>query len=104
MKVNLNGFCDTQKMVWEKYVAQLTESSCQKCDEKALEMTSKWKATCSNCETRYSIKKPKNFPKNMNNKRNWKASCDECGGKMDFYDNGHRMAYICNKCNNVLEV
>lgn len=42
----------------------------------------------------------KKYELNMDNKRNWKARCDECNGVMDYYN----LAYICRKCGNVLEV
>lgn len=104
MDVNLNGFCEVQKAVWEKYTALIKDAPCKKCEQKKLKVVSKWRCECENCGTKYTIKKPKNFPKNMNDKRNWKATCDECGGTMDFYENQSSMAYICKKCGGVLEV
>ena len=102
--ISLTGFCEVQKEVWQKFKKAVEEKlKCDKCNSN-LQMTAKFKAECTNCKTKYSIKKPKNFPKNMDNKRNWKATCDECGGKMDYYENRSGGAYICRKCNNCLEV
>lgn len=38
--------------------------------------------------------------KDMNDSRNWKATCGECGGTMDYYN----LRYCCRKCGGVLEV
>jgi len=103
--VSLKGFCFIQEEVWKNKIKPVIEKDgkCLKCGNH-LKMISKWKAACVECNTKHTIKKPKNFPKNMDDKRNWKATCDECSGTMDFYDSGTRMAYICKKCGNVLEV
>ena len=103
-KVNLSGFCLVQKEVWTNYVTKVRDLPCKKCSAKSLKMVSKWRCICIECDTKHTIKKPKGFPKNMDDKRNWKATCDECGGTMDYYENSHSMAYICNRCNNILEV
>lgn len=103
-KVELTGFCEVQKMVWENYTKGISNLSCKKCGEKQLQMTHKWRCQCQNCQTKHTIKKPKHFPKNMDDKRNWKSTCDECSGKMDYYENRSGGAYICRKCSNILEV
>lgn len=36
----------------------------------------------------------------MNNPNNWKATCDECGGIMDYFN----LRYGCRDCGNLLEV
>ena len=103
-KVNLSGFCDIQKEVWEKFRKAVEEKlTCDKCNSK-LQMTAKFMAQCVECKTRYKIKKPKFFPKNMDDTRNWKATCCECSGTMDYFKNRSCGAYICRKCSNVLEV
>ncbi len=102
--INFSGFDELQKEVWKKYVSQLENCECKECNKKTLKMISKWKAMCSSCNTKHTIKKPSSFPKNMNDKRNWKATCDECGGIMDYYESGYRLAYLCRVCSNVLEV
>ena len=104
MGVNLDGFCDIQKDIWEKYTSSIKEAKCKKCKQISLVMTSKWKCICTNCNTKHTVRKPKNFPKNMNDKRNWKATCCECNGVMDYYENRSGGAYICRKCSNILEV
>jgi len=38
--------------------------------------------------------------KDMNDSRNWKATCSECGGIMDYFN----LRYGCRKCGNILEV
>jgi hypothetical protein len=102
--VNLSGFCEIQKEIWERYTSRITECECKSCNNKTLKMTSKWRCICETCNTSHTIKKPKNFPKNMNDKRNWKATCEECGGTMDYNESGFRLFYLCRKCGNVLEV
>lgn len=102
--INLSSFDEVQKEVWEKFTSKISECDCKKCGEKKLKMISKWKAICEECNTKFTIKKPKGFPRNMNDKRNWKATCCECGGIMDFYENKSGMAYLCRKCSNILEV
>lgn len=67
-------------------------------------MTHKWQAICDGCQTKHTITKPKNFPKNMDNTQNWKMKCDECGSVMQFHKGGVCGAYVCNRCNNVYEV
>ena len=100
----LNGFCEVQKIVWEEIKLKIeSEAKCLKCNS-SLKMTTKWLAECIECKTKHTIKKPKSFPKNMDDKRNWKSTCCECGGKMDYYENRSGGAYICRKCNNCLEV
>jgi|GEM_PF-5535814 len=103
-KVNLSGFCEVQKIVWEKYTKQITDCICTECEEKKLRIIQKWKCVCDGCGTKFTIKKPKNFPKNMDDRRNWKSTCGECGGKMDYHENRSGGAYICRKCSNILEV
>jgi RNase P subunit RPR2 len=103
-KVNLSGFCEVQKDVWERYTAQIKDAECKKCQKKELIMVSKWRADCKDCKTTHTIKKPKSFPKNMDDTNNWGATCDECGGKMKFHKGGSFGAYICGRCSNVMEV
>jgi len=38
--------------------------------------------------------------KDMSNPNNWKATCSECGGVMDYFN----FRYGCRKCGNILEV
>ena len=38
--------------------------------------------------------------KDMTNSANWKATCTECGGIMDYYN----LRYCCRKCGGILEV
>lgn len=38
--------------------------------------------------------------KDMMNSRNWKATCSECSGTMDYFN----LKYCCRKCGNILEV
>lgn len=100
----LSGFCEVQIEYWKRYTAAILNLECKHCHDKKLKMISKWHCVCESCNTRHTIKKPKGFPKNMDNKRNWKSTCCECGGVMDYYEAGYNMAYICKKCGNVLEV
>lgn len=39
-------------------------------------------------------------PKDMNDSNNWKATCGECGGIMDYFN----LRYCCRKCGGILEV
>lgn len=103
-EVNLSGFCLVQQEVWTNYVSGVSDLQCKECSKKSLKMVSKWRCVCTECDTKHTIKKPKNFPKNMDDKRNWKSKCSECGGVMDFYENSMSMAYVCRKCSSVLEV
>ena len=104
MAINLDGFCFIQEEVWLKIKEEVEKNGkCLKCSDSLL-MKSKWRAKCISCGTIHGIKKPKSFPKNMNDKSNWKATCDECSGTMDYYENSNGGAYICGKCNNILEV
>lgn len=104
MNINLDGFCEVQKIVWEQFKKRVEENcKCLKCGS-SLKMTSKFRAECIECHQKHTIKKPKNFPKNMDDKRNWKSTCCECGGTMDYYENRSGGAYICRKCSNILEV
>lgn len=34
------------------------------------------------------------------NPNNWHATCEECGGKMDYFN----LRYCCRKCGHVMEV
>lgn len=63
-KVNLDGFCEVQKNLWDKCIREKVESDlrCVKCDSNLL-MSSKWRASCVECGTKHQLKKPKNFPK-----------------------------------------
>ena len=36
----------------------------------------------------------------MNDSNNWKATCSECGGIMDYFN----LRYGCRKCGHVMEV
>jgi hypothetical protein len=45
---------------------------------------------------RVTIKRQKDY----SNPKNWKASCTECGGTMDYW----HFKYCCRKCGYVLEV
>lgn len=56
------------------------------------------KFKCEHCGDTYKIKH-KNIP-DMTDSNNWKATCDECGGIMDYYN----LKYCCKKCGNILEV
>lgn len=103
-KINLSGFCEVQKIFWENYTKTITGCICTECGEKKIRITQKWRCVCDECGAEYTIKKPKNFPKNMDDKRNWKSTCCECGGKMDYYENRSGGAYLCRKCGNSLEV
>ncbi len=46
------------------------------------------------------IKRRKRRVPDMDDSRNWKATCSECGGIMDYFN----LRYGCRKCGNILEV
>lgn len=45
-------------------------------------------------------RKQKQRVKDMTDSNNWKATCHECGGIMDYYN----LRYGCRKCGAILEV
>ncbi len=76
------------------------ESGCPKCKgeiEPVKGRTFRCKKSCGNF-----ILNPKIIKKFKDSfdSRNWKATCDECGGTMDYYN----FKYCCRKCGNILEV
>lgn len=57
------------------------------------------KFQCKKCNKKFRVKKEKKEV-DPNDSNTWKATCDECGGIMNYYN----FSYYCNKCGNVLEV
>jgi len=92
--------CFVQGEMWRSLAKRIEKNECPRCKKTEVRVVSKWRARCKACDSDFRIKRPSNFPKNMNDTRNWKAKCDECGGVMDYYN----FKYGCRKCGHILEV
>ena len=80
-------------------IKKIIEKGCPLCKGE-LEDVGYRKVRCKgNCKSEFKFRKQERVT-DMNDSSTWKATCDECGGIMDY---GH-FSYHCGKCGNVLEV
>ena len=85
---------------FERYKKIALEKGCPKCKGK-VEYRGYNRFVCIGiCGGNFKL--PSNIyrPKDMSDSRNWSATCEECGGKMDYYN----LRYCCRKCGHILEV
>lgn len=91
-------FCETQKEYYDSWFKKVLKLKC-KCGKMALKKIGIWKVQCKLCNKKYGLEIPVVL-KDMTNSCNWKATCGECGGIMDYYN----FKYCCSKCGHILEV
>lgn len=94
-----DDYCDFIQKAWELAIYPTCKEN----------MKQVWKRSflCEKDRKKAVIKaksRARKFTIDMRDQRNWKATCDDCGWKMDFSGYGFHMWYICRKCGNVLEV
>lgn len=95
-----SDFTEPQKDWYDNLFKQVLELPCEKCGKKTLEKVSLWVVQCTSCKQLYGVYRPKILKKGLANSNNWKATCEECGGIMDYYN----LKYCCRKCGHILEV
>lgn len=92
---------DFQKEAYEELIKKvLISKNCLKCNWE-LKQIWRWKFSCIECNSKFSIKAEPSLFKDLSNPKNWKANCTECNGIMDF--NESNFTYYC-KCWAILEV
>ena len=82
----------------QERIQKIIEKGCPLCKGE-LEDIGYRKVRCKKCKETFKFKKQERVT-DMNDSNTWKATCDECGGIMNYYN----FSYYCNKCGNVLEV
>ena len=92
-------FNQLQKEQYDTMFSQVLDFPCKECGAK-YQKIGLWKVKCGECEKKFVITKPRYLKIGQANSANWKATCDECGGKMSYFN----FRYGCDKCGNVLEV
>lgn len=77
---------------------RIIKKGCPNC-ECELEYIGHNKFQCKKCDQKFRVKIEKKIA-DPNNSNTWTATCDECGGTMNYYN----LKYYCCKCGSVLEV
>lgn len=97
-----------QQIFYDKVMDKACNKHCPKCKNKtSLRRQGRvWLIECAECKALFKVKN--NYPllrigakdPKLQDSSNWKATCSECGGVMDYYN----LRYGCRKCGHILEV
>lgn len=91
---------DTQKESYIRLMWKIIKNQCCLKCKSEIKQIWRWKFQCVKCDSKFAVKPERNLFVDMSDSRNWKSTCVECGGIMDYYN----LRYMCRKCGSVLEV
>lgn len=78
----------------------MEKRKCPKCSLELVKVPIPHKRNIFGCKNGHLFRLHIKKKKDMTDSRNWKKTCNECGGIMDYYN----FKYGCRKCSNVLYV
>lgn len=76
------------------------EQKCPKCNEALAKVSVPGKKMVFKCDEHGLFRLKIKRQKDMSDPKNWRSTCIECGGVMDYYN----LRYCCRKCGHILEV